>query len=110
MPHNGHKCVCSIWGIRNLNCEGDGVSKNKKNKSAKKQKLSVAENAIRKIALSEGVTVEYVRKQMQIAMLNGLCSSDAKVKAFWDNIPCEKEVPSPEELIIHISEIIKRKP
>jgi hypothetical protein len=80
-----------------------------KKKKAKKQKLSVAENAIRKIALREGVTVEYVRKQMQIAMINGLCSSDPEVKAFWDSIPRKKEVPSPEELIIYISEIVKRK-
>lgn len=80
-----------------------------KKKKAKKQKLSVAENAIRKIAIREGVTVEYVRKQMQIAMINGLCSSDPEVKAFWDSIPREKEVPSPEELIIYVPEIVKRK-
>jgi hypothetical protein len=80
-----------------------------KKKKAKKQKLSVAENAIRQIAIREGVTIEYVRKQMQIAMINGLCSSDPEVKAFWDSIPREKEVPSPEELIIYVSEIVKRK-
>lgn len=80
-----------------------------KKKKAKKQKLSVAENAIRKIAIREGVTVEYVRKQMQIAMINGLCSSDPEVKAFWDSIPREKEVPTPEELIIYVSEMVKRK-
>lgn len=80
-----------------------------KKKKAKRQKLSVAENAIRKIAIREGVTIEYVRKQMQIAMINSLCSSDPEVKAFWDSIPREKEVPTPEELIIYISEIVKRK-
>lgn len=80
-----------------------------KKKKAKKQKLSVAENAIRKIALREGVTVEYVRKQIQIAMINGLCSSDPEVKAFWDSIPREKEAPSPEELILYVSEMVKRK-
>lgn len=85
------------------------MGKNKKNKQSKKQKMSAAENAIRKIALREGVTVEYVRKQMQIAMINGLCSSDSDVKAFWDSIPREKEVPTPEELIIYISEMVKRK-
>lgn len=80
-----------------------------KKKKAKKQKLSVAENAIRKIALREGVTVEYVRKQIQIAMINGLCSNDPEVKAFWDSIPREKEAPSPEELILYVSEMVKRK-
>lgn len=80
-----------------------------KKKKAKKRKLSVAENAIRKIAIREGVTIEYVRKQMQIAMINGLCSSDPEVKAFWDSIPRGKEVPTPEELIIYVSKMVKRK-
>ncbi len=80
-----------------------------KKKKAKKQKLSIAENAIRKIALREGATVEYVRKQIQIAMINGLCSGDPEVKAFWDSIPREKEVPSPEELILYVSEMVKGK-
>ncbi len=85
------------------------MGKNKKNKQSKKQKMSVAENAIRKIALREGVTVEYARKQIQIAMINGLCSSYPEVNAFWDSIPREKEVPSPEELIIYVSEMVKHR-
>ena len=81
----------------------------KKKSGSKTAKRIVAENAIRKIAEREGVSTEYVRKQMQIAMINGLCSTDPKVKAFWATVPCEKEVPTPEELIIYISETIKRK-
>ena len=46
---------------------------------------------------------------MQIAMINGLCSTDPNVKAFWAAVPREKEVLTPEELIIYISETIKRK-
>lgn len=82
------------------------AKKKSRNKTAKQK---VAENAIRKIAKREGVSTEYVRKQMQIAMINGLCSIDPKVKAFWAAVPREKEVPTPEELIIFISETIKRK-
>jgi hypothetical protein len=77
-----------------------------RNKTVRRQ---VAENAIRKIAEREGVSTEHVRKQMQIAMINGLCSTDPNVKAFWAAIPCEKEVPTPEELIAYISGTIKRK-
>lgn len=80
-----------------------------KKKTNKNEKQRVAENAIRKIAEREGVTVESARKHMQIAMINGLCSTNPKVKAFWDSIPREKEVPTPEELIIYVSETIKRK-
>ncbi|WP_444658339.1 hypothetical protein ACRQV7_12165 [Caproiciproducens sp. R2] len=53
--------------------------------------------------------MEYVRKQIQIAMLNGLCSTDPKVKVFWDAVPCEKDIPTPEELILYISEMVRRK-
>lgn len=94
---------------RYIICEGDNVGKNKKHRKINKQKLSAPEIAIRKIALQEEVSVEYVRKQMQIGMLNGLCSSDPKVKEFWDSIPSENGVPTPEELITYISAIVKRK-
>lgn len=80
--------------------------KKSRNKTAKQ---IVAENAIKKIAKQEDVSTEYVRKQMQIAMINGLCSADPKVKAFWASVPREKEIPTPEELIIYISENIKHK-
>jgi hypothetical protein len=81
----------------------------KKKSGRKTGKLIVAENAIRKIAEREDVSTEYVRKQMQIAMINGLCSTDPKVKAFWDAVPCEKDIPTPEELILYISETVRRK-
>lgn len=84
------------------------MGKKKNRNKTMKQKI-VAENAIRRIAERDGVSMEYVRKQMQIAMINGLCSTDPKVKAFWAAVPRENEVPTPEELIIYISETVKRK-
>lgn len=81
----------------------------KKKSGSKTAKRIVAENAIKKIAEREGVSTEYVRKQMQIAMINGLCSTDPKVKAFWATVPCEKEVPTPEELILYISKTVRLK-
>lgn len=74
-----------------------------------KKKQRIAENAIKKIAEREEVTTESVRKQMQIAMINGLCTTDPKVKAFWESIPREKDIPTPEELIIYVSDMIKGK-
>jgi hypothetical protein len=81
----------------------------KKKGGSKTAKRIVAENAIRKIAERNGVSTEYVRKQIQVAMLNGLCSTDPKVKAFWVAVPCEKDIPTPEELILYISETVRRK-
>lgn len=85
------------------------MSNKRRSIGKKKNKLSAAENAIRKIAEREGVTTEYVRKQMQIAMLNGLCSTNPRIKEFWDRVPREKEFPTPEEFIVYMAGIIKHK-
>ncbi|MDA8227744.1 MAG: hypothetical protein M0T74_08630 [Desulfitobacterium hafniense] len=74
-----------------------------------KKKLIVVENAIKEIARRDGVTVEYVKMQMKIAMMNGLRSADPRAKSFWDNISREGKIPTPEELIIHTSELVKKR-
>lgn len=71
-----------------------------------KDRLNLAQNAIKKIAKRDGVSVNYVRKQMKISMLNGLSSTDPQIKQFWDSIPNEGEISTPEELIIYIAEIV----
>jgi len=65
--------------------------------------LRVAEKTIQRIAEREGVPVEHVRQQIRIAMLTGLCSTDPELKAFWDSVPHEADIPTPEELITYIS-------
>jgi hypothetical protein len=72
-------------------------------------KVKLAENAIRKIAKRDGVSVEYVRGQMKIAMLNGLCSTDPKAKVFWDSVPHKGQVPTPENFILHTSGFVKKR-
>lgn len=69
-----------------------------------KLKLQIAENAIRKIAADSGVSVDTVRQNIQIAMINGLASADPQVQLFWQSVPREGELPTPEELILHIAE------
>ena len=69
-----------------------------------KKKLMIAQQAIKRLAERDGVTVEYVRSQMKIAMLHGLCNPDPKIKAYWRSIPHEGDVPTPEELIIYTTE------
>lgn len=71
--------------------------------------LSLAENAIDQIAKREGVSVEHIKTEMKIAMINGLCSNDPKVKSFWDSIPRKDAVPTPEEFIAFTAKIIKDK-
>lgn len=73
-----------------------------------RQGLKKAENAIRLIAQRDGVSTEYVRTQMKIAMLNGLVSNDPKIRAYWKSIPCEGDVPTPEEFIAFTADIVKK--
>lgn len=81
----------------------------KKRKKTMLSKDKTAENAMKKIAEREGIPVESVRKHIQIAMLNGLCSNDPQVKAFWASIPRKGDVPTPEELIMYVSVGIKNR-
>ena len=74
-----------------------------------KPDLINARNTIKKLAERDGVSVDYVRKHMQLAMLNGLCSTDPQVKMYWNSIPCEGEVPTPEELIVHLAETVRHR-
>lgn len=64
---------------------------------------------IQQIARREGTTPEMVRKHIQVAMLNGLISDDPKMKAQWERIPKAGEVPTPEELIVFLTqEVMER--
>lgn len=74
-----------------------------------KKKLRVAENALRQIAMREGKTISEVRKEIQKVMLIGLCSQDSKVKEYWKRIPCEGEVPTPEEIIAFLADEAKKR-
>ena len=53
----------------------------------------------------DGESVESVRRNIQIAMVNGLASTDADVQRFWQSVPREGELPTPEELILYIAEV-----
>ena len=41
-------------------------------------------------------------------MINGLVSTDPKVKAYWQSIPCEGEVPTPEEFIAYTADVVRK--
>lgn len=62
-----------------------------------------AEQAIRTLAMREGKTVEYIRSQMNLAILAGLSNQDPDIQARWEKIPCKGEIPTPEELITYLA-------
>lgn len=63
----------------------------------------IAKDAVNQIALREGKTVEQVRKEIQKAILIGLCSQDPKIQAYWKRIPSEGDIPTPEEVIAFLA-------
>lgn len=58
--------------------------------------------------MREGKTVEEIKKEIEKAMLIGLCSQDPKVEAYWKRIPCEGDVPTPEEVIAFLAKEAKK--
>ena len=73
-----------------------------------RRKRMTAEQALQQVAMRNHTTVEEVRKQIQIAMLYGLCNNDPAVKEKWNEIPHAGEVPTPEELISHLAEKVSK--
>lgn len=75
----------------------------KKKKKPQHRKLTptgvaITDDAIRLVAMRHSVSVEEVRKQIQIAMLNGL------VNGQMDAVPREGDVPTPEEVVAYGAE------
>lgn len=68
-----------------------------------KKRFKIATRALEAVAMKEGVTVSEVKKEIQKAMLIGLCSQDPAVQAYWAKIPREGEVPTPEEVILFLA-------
>ncbi len=79
--------------------------KNRVSKNLKK-----AELAIELVAMRQGIPVEKVRAQIQLAMLNGMSSDDPMVNAMWKSVPRAGDIPTPEELVAFcIDEVLKDK-
>ena len=68
-------------------------------KAQREAELAAARRAIEEVARREHKTVENVRADMIEAMTEGFNSKDPAVRAMWAQIPCEGEIPTPEELI-----------
>ena len=68
-------------------------------KTQREAELVAARRAIEEVARREHKTVEEVRADMTEAMLEGWNSSDPAARTLWQTIPCEGEIPTPEELI-----------
>ncbi len=57
---------------------------------------------LEKIAKAEGITADEVRQEIALAISYALKSDDPKVQNFWENIPCEGDTPTVDEVIDYI--------
>ena len=72
-----------------------------------KKRLRLAENALKQIAMRDGKTTAEVRREIQKVMFVGMCSQDPKVQAYWKRIPCDGDVPTPEEVIVFLADEVR---
>lgn len=66
--------------------------------------LKMAGKAFEKIALRESITVEMVRKHIQVAMISGMMNADPQAQHAWARIPHAGETPTPEEVVCCLAE------
>ena len=65
----------------------------------------------RKVAKEYGVSVEEVKREMQAAITDAYTNplnNNKITKAYQSRVPCKGEIPTPEELIRHLSEQAKQ--
>ncbi len=74
-----------------------------------KRKIESAKRATKQIAIKNHTSVDEVRLQMKVAMINGLVSEDLKTKAYWQSIPCEGDIPTPEEFIAYVADDVRHR-
>lgn len=73
-----------------------------------KHKKVDAEEAFRQLAKRRGVSVEEVRKQIELAIQVGLMNPDPNVQLYWTKIPHKGSVPTPEEVVVFLAEEVLR--
>lgn len=79
-----------------------------KKRAVSREALKTAKDIIKQVAQKEGVSEEEVRTEINKSIMMGWNNPDPKVHEIWTGIPCEGEMPTPEELIIWaVTEVIK---
>lgn len=69
-----------------------------------------AKKALLQVALKEGVSVDEVQREIELAISVAANSTDPKVRAFWLNMtPRKGQLPTPEEAILYIANIVKNR-
>lgn len=62
--------------------------------------------ALKKIAAKEGISVEEVYREMQIAIDVGFSNPDPAIRAAWKNVPMPYGKPRPEDVVAYCAKRI----
>jgi len=62
-----------------------------------------ADAALREVARKNHITVDEVRKEIQLAMIAAMCDPDPAIQRVWREIPCAGAALTPEDLITYIA-------
>ena len=62
-----------------------------------------ADAALREVARKNHITVDEVRKEIQLAMIAAMCDPDPSVQKRWREIPHTGDTITPEDLITYIA-------
>ena len=68
-----------------------------------------AYRALRETARRNGINLETVMREIENVIATGMSNPDLNVQAFWRNVPRRGDIPTPIELIVHISGMEKQK-
>jgi len=63
-----------------------------------------AKKALREVAKKHGVSVEEVRREIELVIKTAMASSDPKIQENWGTI-----APTPEDLIAHLAGVVEKK-
>lgn len=68
----------------------------------------VAKRAMEQAALRFGVSYEEVRLEIEAAITAAMKAQDQSVRMQWEKIPRYGEMPTPDELIMYISALVRK--
>lgn len=70
--------------------------------------IGKAKRAIKNLAKQKGISEKEVRQEIEIAIAEGMKSTEPQARAFWETIPHKGEKPTPEEVIAYIADMTKQ--
>lgn len=66
-----------------------------------------AKNALDAVAKKHGISVETVQHDIEAAMTAAQKNMPPKARAFWKSVPHKGDIPTPEEVIASLADILK---